>query len=124
MTDIQAIIEELRRRLDWKARTYDGDTTYDRLARERGRLKHVPRIRCADGFAMSVQASSVHYCTPRASDVDWIDVEVGFPSARAEQLMPYAEDPNDPTGTVYGCVPFEVVAEVIADHGGFAEGQS
>lgn len=77
------------------------------------------RVRCADGFHMSVQTGRTHYCTPRDNDGPWTHVEVGFPSARAEQLMPYCEDPNDPTETVYACVPVELVVAVIDEHGGF-----
>lgn len=76
---------------------------------------------CADGLTLSVQASKFHYCTPRDSIGPWDAVEVGFPSEQIEALMPYAEDPDDPTGTVYGYVPLSVVAGVIAQHGGFAK---
>ena len=32
--------------------------------------------------------------------------------------MEYAENPDHPTGTVYGWVPVEVISEVIAKRGG------
>jgi aspartate/methionine/tyrosine aminotransferase len=32
--------------------------------------------------------------------------------------MKYAESPSNPTGTVYGWVPVEVISEVIAKRGG------
>ena len=38
-------------------------------------------------------------------------------------LMPYCEDPDDPTETVYGYVPSQVVTTVIAKHGGMVEGE-
>lgn len=79
-----------------------------------------PRITCADGFSLSVQASRFHYCSPRIDNaVKYTHVEVGFPSERVEALMPYAEDEDDPTGTVYGQVPVEVVWTIINEHGGF-----
>jgi len=36
-------------------------------------------------------------------------------------IMEWAETPSNPTGTVYGWVPTEVVMEVIASHGGTNE---
>lgn len=77
-----------------------------------------PSVRCVDGFNMSVQASSGHYCSPRNDVGPWVTVEVGFPSQKCDDLMPYAENADDPCGTVYGWVPVEVVEKVIADHGG------
>ena len=72
---------------------------------------------------MSVQASKFNYCTPRNNDGPYSQVEVGFPSAREEMLMEWAEDPDDPTGTVYGWVPVSVVTNVIAKHGGVVDGE-
>jgi hypothetical protein len=82
---------------------------------------NAPRIVCVDGFSMSVQASSCHYCSPRENDGPYSSVEVGFPSARVETFMPYidGDEDTDPTETVYGYVPVEIVAAVVAEHGGF-----
>ncbi len=77
-----------------------------------------PQIRCNDGFTMSVQANGFCYCSPRSDVGPWTAVEVGFPSQREELLMEYAEEPDKPTDTVYGCVPIEVVQKVIDAHGG------
>lgn len=106
-----------------------------------------PRIRCADGFDLSVQASWGHYCLdadgrrPKlpmsgpfsdsaVAPMPYTAVEVGFPSARPEpwrcSTAPrdgwewYAESPEDPTGTVYGYVPVQMVLDLIAAHGGEA----
>ena len=78
----------------------------------------LPRIECADGFTMSVQAREGAYCEPRNDEGPWSAVEVGFPSEREELLMEFAESPSNPTGTVYGWVPVEVISEVIAKRGG------
>ena len=75
----------------------------------------------ADGTRLSIQASSFHYCTPRQNTGPWTSVEVGFPSREIPELLPYAEDPEAPTGTVYGYVPVDVLARVIIDAGGFAK---
>lgn len=83
-------------------------------------LDCIPRIECADGFEMSVQTGPTHYCQPRDGVGPWYTVEVGFPSARVEAFMPFIDGgDSDPTDTVYGYVPIEVVAQAIADHGGF-----
>ena len=81
-------------------------------------------IKCADGFSMSVQASSHSYCTPRADDAaEYTEVEVGFPSDYESLLAPYADDKEDYTGTVYGWVPTEVIVLVCAKHGGVVSGE-
>lgn len=77
-----------------------------------------PRIVCADGLRLSVQAGDTHYCSPRDMNGPYYEVEVGFPSQPIDALMEYAEDPKDPTGTVYGYVPVSVVDAVIKEHGG------
>lgn len=80
-----------------------------------------PYIVCADGFTMSVQASSYHYCKPRSDDANvYTHVEIGYPSAVEPALMPYVEDASAPTDTVYAYVPVEVVDIVIESHGGMA----
>lgn len=81
-----------------------------------------PQMVCADGFTMSVQASEMHYCTPRETLLDgqYDDVEIGFPSAKEELLMKYAEDIFEPTETVYAYVPVDVLEKVIEKHGGIS----
>lgn len=77
------------------------------------------RIYCNDGFNISVQGGNVgNYCDPREHCNYYFKVECGFPSAEEELLMPYAENKEEPTETVYGYVPIEVIEEVIKKHGG------
>lgn len=81
----------------------------------------VKRLHCNDGFSMSVQAHAGAYCTPRVHSTEtdhYFKVEIGYPSEREELIMEYADDYDDPTATVYGYVPVEVVKEVIEKHGG------
>ena len=84
---------------------------------------------CADGFTMSVQASENHYCSPRADGAEVIygRVEIGFPSEREPEFDEYVEQLEDATinwtGSVYGWVPADIVALVIAKHGGMVSGQ-
>ncbi len=79
-----------------------------------------PWVVCEDGFTVSVQASSFHYCSPRENllDQDYDKVELGFPSAEDSLIIDYAEDPDDPTQSVYGWVPIEIVEELVEKHGG------
>jgi len=84
-------------------------------------VKTRPQIICADGLSMSVQASKYHYCTPRDDFGPYSKVEVGFPSERIEEFMPFAEDSDRPTDTVYALVPIEIVEQVIEAHGGAKE---
>lgn len=82
-----------------------------------------PRMACVDGFSMSVQGHGGAYSTPRDDFADhYSAVEVGFPSEREELLMPYIDggEDTDPTETVYGYVPIEIIERVIAKHGGLA----
>ena len=103
-------------------------------------------IQCKDGFSMSVQASSGHYCSPRNDVGPYIEVEVGYPSEYTPELRPYMEKPNTyyvdnngndvdytpeeyeerviahSTNTVYGWVPSAIVADVIKKHGGVVQG--
>jgi len=82
------------------------------------------RVICADGFSMSVQAHDGAYCTPRVDDAErYTAVEVGFPSDKESLLMPYVEDSENPTDTVYGFVPVSIVNLVLAKHGGMISGE-
>lgn len=67
-------------------------------------------------LGMSIQASSVHYCTPKNDIGPYTSFEIGFPSERIEDLMPYAEDADNPTETVYGRVPAAVIDKIIRRH--------
>ena len=78
-----------------------------------------PHAVCADGFKISIQASQYHYCTPREDgQIDYKQVELGYPSKEEEMILDFAEDPDDPTSTVYGYVPVEVVDKMLEKHGG------
>lgn len=82
---------------------------------------HISRVKCADGYSVSIQASSGHYCTPRTTVHDvqhYTEFELGYPTDADGALMEYVEDVENPTDTVYGYVPREVVEQVIASHGG------
>jgi hypothetical protein len=85
-------------------------------------MRCLPRIVCPDGFSMSVQASTHHYCSPRSDVGPWTEVEVGYPNRIEPILFNYIEPGGDPwTESVYPHVPVEIVAEVIKFHGGSFE---
>lgn len=86
-------------------------------------VKMNPEIRCKNGFRMSVQAQEFHYCLPRQNEGPHTHVECGFPSvAPGPEMMEYAENPNEPTETVYAYVPREVVERELESHGGIVFG--
>lgn len=78
-----------------------------------------PRVKCADGYSVSVQVGSCLYCTPRVDGAEYYsEVELGFPSEEDLLINDYAEDPGEYTETVYGYVPVEIVDELLQKHGG------
>jgi len=80
-------------------------------------------VKCKDGFSMSVQASERNYSHPRDDVGPYSEVEVGRPSHYDIHLNPYAENPSEPTKTVYGWVPEEVLQLCIDSHGGMISGE-
>lgn len=86
-----------------------------------------PRIVCADGYSISVQARSSSYCLPREDNVPHTHMEGGFPSSKPlnAELLEYAElcGTDDYTETVYPYVPREVLERELELHGGAVEGR-
>ena len=105
---MKELLEELQKRLDPTPRR-----------NSHGYMERVPRIVCADGFSMSVQADRITYCSPRNDEGPWHAAEVWCPSETSPRLMDWAEQDEHPTDTVYPYVPLAVIAQVIEDHGGF-----
>jgi hypothetical protein len=77
-----------------------------------------PRITCFDGFNLSIQGNIGAYCSPRKDSDFYSSMEIGFPSEKEELIMSYAGSEDQPTETVYGWVPIEVIEQVIEKHGG------
>ena len=84
-----------------------------------------PRIKCSDGFSLSVQVHFGAYCSPRDGiGPDWSTAEIGYPSERpTDEVMAHAEDPETPTDTVYGHVPMYLIDQLVELHGGIAKDQ-
>lgn len=76
-----------------------------------------PRTVCKDGFSISIQASSLHNCSPRTDEGPWDQLELGFPEGGSTfgLLEPYRDWI---TGDVFHYVPTEVVEELLRRHGG------
>lgn len=77
-----------------------------------------PRVKCRDGYTVSVQAGYGCYSYPRRYSTYFQKVELGYPSMEDEELTPYAENPDNLTDSVYGEVPIELVDFVLNKHGG------
>jgi len=75
-------------------------------------------IVCADGYQVSVQASSMHYCSPRDNVGPYEFFELGFPSGPDVLIDEYAEDCTYGPGGVYPHVPLKVVLDLLNKHGG------
>ena len=87
-------------------------------------MRQCKQVICADGFRMSVQASETHYCSPRETGAErYTSVEIGYQSDGEPLLMYLAEEPERPCMTVYPYVPAQLVALVIAKHGGMVSGE-
>ena len=79
------------------------------------------RLICNDGFSVSIQCGYMFYSTPRTdleAAREYSAFELGFPSRADELISEYAEDKENPTDTVYPCVPRTVVEQLINKHGG------
>ena len=78
-----------------------------------------------DGTELSIQASSFHHCNPRTTEIpnyNWYDeFEIGFPNRVIDKLLPYAEDVDEPTETVYAYVPKNLIRCIVEDCGGVKE---
>lgn len=85
--------------------------------------KVYPRIVCADGASVSIQAGGYIYSTPRDNYGSYTHIEAGFPSVEPPaSWREYAEDPDALTETVYAYMPWVCVDEFINVHGGLVEG--
>jgi hypothetical protein len=84
-----------------------------------------PRVRCADGVSLSIQASEYAYCHPRQRyNRHWTtynSVEVGY--IWDKDSLPYAaptawREYQNGEREIWAYVPASVVEEFIAAHGG------
>jgi hypothetical protein len=78
----------------------------------------VPSIICTDGTKLSVQASRVHYCSPRADEGPWTSVEVFCTVGRKGGRVAIPSFGSGGTEDPYGWVPVDKVNAYIHKHGG------
>lgn len=85
-----------------------------------------PRVQCADGFEISIQASIWHCCQPRVSGFyDYERIEVGYPSAPVPELAQWKTRtfggvlPDEQS--IFTWVPVSEVDRLIAAHGGITD---
>ena len=91
-------------------------------------LLRLPRVVCADGWSVSIQAGTCFYSTPRSDFAsNYAAFELGYPSEREPLLDEWSEenrlDENaelDYTQSIYPFTPTEVVDAVLEKHGGIA----
>lgn len=74
-----------------------------------------PRIRCSDGYTVSVQAGWGIYSVPRNDSDCYTHVEIGFPSEHYGEFDQWSDGAG-----VFAYVPVDVVDKVLNDHGGIA----
>lgn len=61
-------------------------------SRRRSNFPFFPRVRCADGTTISVQASRNHYCSPKNDEGPWTSVEIWVDGeVRPRGWVPVAE---------------------------------
>lgn len=98
-------------------------TTFEELERDyNNNYFYLPRIRCNDGFSISIQVNNGNYCASengtRQFGFNWVEVEWGFPSEEIDAVKYNAEDKNNITNTVGGYVDINLIDELIEEHGG------
>lgn len=78
---------------------------------------------CANGYVMSVQASHMHYSTPRKNDAEkYSEVECSlseppFPGPAWHALSSHKSGDN-----IYAYVPIQLVLDLIQENGGMRSG--
>ena len=79
---------------------------------------------CANGLRLSIQAGRGYYSSPYGENKGpYTKVEIGYPSREIPVLLPYAEEPSVPLGTVYYRVPAYLVLDILRKNGGAIQGE-
>lgn len=77
----------------------------------------LPRVVCADGTKLSVQASESHYCSPRNNVGPYIEVEVWYVDSKTEvEVLEFEYSTENPSAYV----DINSVVAYIDRHGGLA----
>lgn len=83
----------------------------------------LPKLKCVDGFTVSVQCHCGAYCIPAVEyglnlPDRYTHIELGYPSSSDSLIAEYAEEPDELTHTVYPYVPVDILEQLIEKHGG------
>lgn len=93
----------------------------DPRSRKAGSNRFHKFLECADGFIMSVQASTIHMCSPKKFDGEHDLVEVACPRCEllnAYDIGSFGKDRQHRQWRAYGNVPVETVEDLVRMHGG------
>ena len=103
---------------DQEDEEWDGDKSKNMRRTQKQRRP----IRCNDGFKMWVQASRVHFCSPRDDAGPYSEVEVTNPNEWETLLLPYTHTMATcgKALAIYANVPTRVILAVIEKHDGLA----
>lgn len=103
---------------------FDNNVQFSPAAEQCLSFAYMLPVICADGMRVSIQASGMTYCKPRATYSDvaaYSAFEVGFPTVPDEALREYSvhgKDTGDLTNSIFAYVPREVVERMVERHGG------
>lgn len=79
-----------------------------------------PMVICNDGFSISIQGQDGSYSIPRKFTNKYDSMELGYPNMVDEIIREFAEDVNDPMGSIYGYVDFDIIDKMINNHHGIS----
>ncbi len=96
--------------------------TFKEFMTKCGAVRHRPKIVCTDGFKMSIQGNEMTYSIPKKVATEFQAMEIGFPSQQEDLIMEFIDrTEHDPTQSVYGYIPIDLIEKVIEKHGGIDE---
>ena len=96
--------------------------TFKEFMTKCGTVRHRPKIVCTDGFKMSVQGHEMTYSIPKKVTTEFQAMEIGFPSQQEDLIMEFIDRPgHEPTQSVYGFIPIDLIEQIIEKHGGIDE---
>jgi hypothetical protein len=96
--------------------------TFKEFMTKCGAVRHRPKIVCMDGFKMSVQGHEMTYSIPKKVGIEFEAMEIGFPSQQEDLIIEFIDRPgHEPTQSVYGFIPINLIEQVIEKHGGIDE---
>ena len=77
-----------------------------------------PRVKCEDGYSLSIQAGPACYSMPDEYAEEYSAVEVGLPLEEDPLLEPFATQGYP---DVYAFVPIDICEQLIEKHGGIVD---